>query len=496
MSLDSDVQVDDAAPSPPAAKPGMIVGILAATGIVVSLAQTLVVPIIGALPQIFDTSASTTSWVITVTLLAGAVSTPVVGRLADMYGKRRMVLIALVPFIVGSVVCALATDVATMIAGRGLQGLASGIIPLGISLLHDVLPKEKVGSAIALMSSSMGIGGALGLPIAAAVAEFADWRVLFWTTGLAAAATAGAVWRTIPAAAPPGRPQKFDYVGTAGLAAGLIALLLAVSKGAEWGWTSAATLGCLAATVLVLAPWGWYELKSRSPLVDLRTTARPVVLLTNLASILMGFTMYALNLILPQVMQLPVETGYGLGQSMIQMGLWLAPMGLGMMAVSKLGARISRARGPKVTLTLAGLVIAAGYGATALVLATVGSRSPGPAESAPVLVTLVLLLVAATIVGCGVGLAFGSMPALILSAVPASEKAAANGFNSLMRAVGTTSSAAVVGAVLSAMVQQTGGHAIPTQEGFLLSLVVGCCGALVAAAIASAIPNKAAAPAH
>ncbi|MEE6288495.1 MFS transporter [Georgenia sp. MJ173] len=220
-------------------KPGTIVAVLAVAGIVISLAQTLVVPIIGILPQIFDTSAANTSWVITVTLLVGAVSTPVVGRLADMYGKKRMLLVAIVPFVLGSIVCAVAPNVVVMIVGRGLQGLATGIVPLGISLLHDVLPKEKVGSAIALMSSSMGIGGALGLPVAAAVTEFTSWRVLFWATAAAAAVLAVVVWRTIPAHRPHGNAHSFDYVGAAGLAAALVTLLLGVSKGAEWAGPAA-----------------------------------------------------------------------------------------------------------------------------------------------------------------------------------------------------------------------------------------------------------------
>ncbi len=476
------------APTPATTNPGLVVAVLAMAGIVVSLAQTLVVPIIGALPTIFATSAANTSWVITVTLLVGAVSTPVVGRLADMYGKKRMMLVALAPFVLGSVVCALASDVTVMIVGRGLQGLATGLVPLGISLLHDVLPKERVGSAIALMSSSMGIGGALGLPIAAAVTETTSWRVLFWATAAAAALLAVVVWRTIPAARPHGTDHSFDYVGAAGLAAGLVALLLGVSKGAEWGWTSATTIACFVAAAAILTVWGWYELRRRGPLVDLRTAGTPVVLLTNIASVLIGFAMYAMNLIIPQVMQLPVETGYGLGRSMIEMGLWMAPMGIGMMAVSNLGAWISRTRGPRVTLTIAGLVIATGYGATALVLATVGNRPAG--DGGPVLGALLALLVTTLVAGCGVGLAFGSMPALIMSAVPAHEKAAANGFNSLARSIGTSVSAAVIGAVLGAMTHAVGGHAVPTLGGFVVALLVGCGGALLAAGIAAAIPSR------
>lgn len=471
--------------SPP---PGLIVGILAGTGITVSLAQTLVVPIIGALPDIFGTSPATASWIITVTLLTGAVSTPVAGRLADIYGKKPMMLVALAPFLVGSVICAVSTDVLPMILGRGLQGLASGLIPLGISLIHDLLPRERAGSAIALMSSSMGIGGALGLPVAAAVAQFANWRVLFWVTAAAAAMALLAIWFGIPSLRTATTRTRFDYFGAFGLSLGLIALLLAISKGADWGWGSPVTIGCAAGAVIVLLLWGSWELSRRAPLVDLRTAAQPVVLLTNIASVLIGFTMYAMNLILPQVLQLPVELGYGLGQTMLQMGLWLAPMGLGMMLISRRGAAISATRGPRVTLALAGVVIAVGYALAAVVLLTVGDRAPGQDASAAVIVTtLVLLSLSGLVVGCGIGLAYGSMPALIMSAVPATEKASANGFNALMRSLGTTISAAVVGAVLAVMVTD----GVPSQGGFLVALLIGCGSALVAAVIAFAIPEQA-----
>lgn len=474
-----------------ATKTGPIIAVLAAAGIVVSLAQTLVIPIIGSLPQIFDTSASNTAWIITITLLVGAVSTPVMGRLADMYGKKRMMLIALIPFIVGSIVSALAGDVVTMIVGRGLQGLASGLVPLGIALLHDVLPKDKAGSAIALMSSSMGIGGALGIPIAAAVAQFADWRALFWAITVIAVLVYLAIWRIVPSRTESGQVPGFDFFGAVGLAIGLVSLLLAISKGAEWGWTSTLTLSSFATAVVVLGLWGWYQLHRRNPLVDLRTMAKPVVLLTNIASILIGFTMYAMSLIVPQVMQMPAELGFGLGQSMLQMGLWIAPMGIGMMAVSNLGAWISRTRGPQVTLTISGVVIAMGYGLTAIVLATIGSRAPGNVDPDTILQTLLLILVGTVITGCGVGLAFGAMPALIMGAVPADEKAAANGFNSLMRSLGTTICAAIIGVVLASMSQQFGDSLLPTRAGIIVSLLIGCGVALVAGIIAATIPRKA-----
>jgi MFS family permease len=246
----------------------------------------------------------------------------------------------------------------------------------------------------------------------------------------------------------------------------------------------------LAGGVIVLLAWGWYELRRRGALVDLRTTARPIVLLTNLASVLVGFAMYAMNLIVPQALELPVDLGYGLGQSMLGMGLWIMPMGLGMFAVSKLGAGISRRFRPKTTLIISGVVIAIGYGVAAIVLATIGNRAPGAADASVIVTTLILLCIGTTVVGCGIGLGLGSMPALIMGAVPASEKASANGFNSLMRSLGTTASAAVVGVVLAQMVQQIGGYSIPTLGGLLVSLCIGCGGAILAAALAAAIPGK------
>ena len=179
------------------------------------------------------------------------------------------------------------------------------------------------------------------------------------------------------------------------------------------------------------------ELRIADPLVDLRTTARREVLLTNLASIMVGVAFYAISLVLPQLLQLPKSTGYGLGQSMVVAGLCVAPLGLTMMFVAPLYARISARRGPKVTLMLGMLVIAVGYGAG------IGLMS-APWQT----------VVIAVVVGAGIGLAYSSLPALIIGAVDPSETGAANGLNTLMRSIGTSVSSAVIGMVLAHMSQQ------------------------------------------
>ncbi|MFJ6350907.1 MFS transporter [Streptomyces sp. NPDC092046] len=452
---------------------GGIVGVLALAGIVAALMQTLVVPLIGDLPELLHTSASNASWVITATLLASAVATPVAGRLGDMYGKRRLLLASTVPLVAGSVVCALAGSVAPMVVGRGLQGLGMGVVPLGISLLRDILPIEKLGSSIALMSASMGVGGALGLPFSAAVAEHASWRVLFWVAAGLSLLVGVLVWLVAPAGRIAPVAGRFDVLGALGLGGGLVALLLAVSKGSVWGWGSATTLGLFAAAAVVLGAWVWWELRTREPLVDLRVTARPQVLMTNAASVLVGFSMYAQSLVIPQLLQLPEATGYGLGQSMMAMGLWMAPAGLMMMALSPLGAKLSAARGPKVTLAVGSLVIAVGYLSSLLLMGSTWG-----------------LLVVTLVCNTGVGLAYGAMPALIMGAVPQAETASANSFNTLMRSIGSSVSAAVIGVVLAQLTIDLGGHALPSETGFRVALLIGGGVALAAAAVAALIPVR------
>lgn len=321
-----------------APRTGKVIATLALAGVTAAVMQTLVTPLLADMSTILHTSSSNAAWVVTATLLVAGVCVPISGRLGDMIGKRRMLLACSIPLIAGSVVCALSSSVVPMIVGRGLQGVGMGMIPLGIALLRDVVPAEKLSSSIALVSASMGIGGGIGLPVSAAVAQYADWRFLFWGAAVLAAAVSVMIVAFVPDVPAGAKGQRFDFVGASGLAVGLVCLLLAVSKGADWGWGSTTTLGLIVTAVTVLAAWGWFEWRTTDPLVDLRTTIRPRVLLTNLASVFIGFGMYASMLVVPQLLQFPEATGYGLGQSMLAAGLWMLPGGLMMMVVSPSGA--------------------------------------------------------------------------------------------------------------------------------------------------------------
>ncbi|MFD3838473.1 MFS transporter [Streptomyces sp. NPDC058642] len=461
---------DAPAAAPP--RPNAVVAVLAFAGIVVSLMQTLVIPIVPELPRLLDAPASDTAWAVTATLLAAAVATPVVGRLGDMFGKRRMLLISVVMLIAGSVVCALSDSLVPMIIGRVLQGLASGVIPLGISIMRDELPAERLAGSTALMSASLGIGGALGLPAAALIADNFSWHVLFWTSAALGVVALALVSLFVPES----RVRtggRFDLVGGIGMATGLVCLLLGISKGADWGWTSGTTIGLFVAAVVVLLAWGRFELRADQPLVDLRTTARRQVLVTNLASIAVGFAMFAMSLVLPQLLQLPSQTGYGLGRSMLVAGLVMAPSGLVMMVTAPISAAVSKARGPKTTLMIGALIVAAGYGVNIVLMTEVWH-----------------FVLAACVIGAGIGFTYGSMPALIMGAVPASETAAANSLNTLMRSIGTSSASAIAGVILAQMTTDFGGYALPSESGFKVVLAVGAGAALLAFAVASFIPRQ------
>ncbi|SHI18192.1 MFS transporter [Streptomyces sp. 3214.6] len=449
-----------------------VVAVLALAGIVVSLMQTLVIPIVPELPKLLDAPASDTAWAVTATLLAAAVATPVVGRLGDMVGKRRMLLVSIVLLVSGSVVCALADSLVPMIVGRALQGLSAAVVPLGISILRDTVPAERLAGSTAVMSASLGVGGALGLPTAAFIADNWDWHILFWTS-----AALGVVSLLLVLAFVPESQNRvggrFDLVGSLGLSAGLVSLLLTVSKGADWGWTSATTLGLGVAAVVILAAWGRWELKAKQPLVDLRTTAKPQVLFTNLASVALGFSMFAMSLVLPQLLQLPEQTGYGLGRSMLTVGLVLAPQGLVMMVMSALSAGITKSKGPKVTLMIGALIVASGYGLNIALMSEVWH-----------------LILVSCVIGAGVGFTYGALPALIMGAVDPSQTGAANSLNTLMRSLGTSFASAIAGVILAQMTTDFGGYALPSENGFKVVMAIGAGAALVAFLLATFIPER------
>lgn len=449
---------------------GLVVAVLAIAGLASSFMFTLVVPIQSKLPELLQASREDTAWVVTSTLLAAAVITPIAGRLGDMYGKRRIVLVLLVLLVAGSVIAALSPGIVGVVIGRALQGAVTGVVPLGISILRDVLHEDRVDAAIALISATLGVGGALGLPISALLTERSDWHMLFWVAAGLGAVVFVLVLTIVPVSVLR-TAGRFDYPGAFGLAIGLVGILLAISRGNEWGWTSPPVLIAGLGGIAVLLLWGWYELRIAEPLLDLRVAARRPVLLTNIASIAMGFALFGSNVTYPQLLELPTQVG-GFGLPLLTASLVVMPAGLVMMVLSPFSGKLARTVGPKLLLVLGAISLIAAYGFTLLLSAEVWQ-----------------ILVANLLVGAGIGFGYAAMPMLIMRSVPQTETGASNGLNALFRSLGTSSAAAVVGAVLASSTVMDGDTAVPSPNAFQTAFVLGLGAAVIAMAVALCIPR-------
>lgn len=441
-------------------------------GLAASLTQTMVIPIQAELPRLLGSGAASTAWVVTITLLTAAVFMPISGRLADLYGKQRVLVATAGLLLIGSVVCALADTLLPMLIGRGLQGISMGFIPVGISMIREVTPPAKANSAIAAMSATMGVGGAVGLPLSAWIADAGDWHLMFWLSAVVAAVVLALSWFAVPHVRDE-HPGGLDIVGGLGMAVGLGSFLVGVSKGTTWGWDDGRTIGTIAFGVVVLVAWGFFELRVADPLVDLRASASRPVLLANLAGMAIGFGMMAQMVAIPQLLEMPEATGYGLGQSVLHAGLWMAPGGLVMMAFAPVSSMLITRLGARLTLMIGGTVLGVGY------LVALGLT--GAAWQ---------LMLASCIGSAGVGIGYAALPTLILDAVPMHEAAAAVGLNSLMRSVGTTLAAAAMGTVLTSITMDLGGVAIPRDDAFSMCFVIGALAAFVGVAIAALIPRR------
>ncbi len=449
-----------------------VIAVLCTCGTVVALQQTLVVPLLPDFPSILHTSPENASWLVTVTLLTSAVGTPIVARLADMFGKRLMMIVCLVAVVLGSVTAALSASLLPVVLGRGLQGLGAALIPVGISIMRDELPHDRIGSAVALMSATLGIGGAIGMPLAGVITEHLSWHWLFWLSAIFGSIMLAAVVLVIPESDVRTR-GRFDYGGAILLSIALTALLLAITKGGEWGWTSERTLGLFVLAAVVLAAWAPWELGRGAPLVDLRTSVRRPVLLTNVASVLIGFAMFGNMLSTTQQLQMPEATGYGFGLSVVAAGLAMLPGGLSMVAFAPVSATITRRWGARSTLITGALVIAGGYVARVFLTDAIWQ-----------------IILGATIVSIGTAIAYAAMPTLIMRSVPITETASANGLNTLLRAIGTSTSSATVAALLAASTVTIGGVALPRLDAFQHIYWFAALAALASAAVAVAIPSR------
>ncbi|MFD4407748.1 MFS transporter [Nocardia sp. NPDC058499] len=452
--------------------------VLCTAGVAMSLTQTLIMPLIPMLPGVFDTSASHVTWTVTVTMAVGAVATPIAGRLGDMLGRRRLLLVCVGAVGVGSSVCAVAPSMPVFLAGRALQGLGVAFVAVGISIMREFVPAGRLGAAVGMMSSSLAVGGALGLPFAAFVAQTHGWRVLFWVAAAGSLACLIGI-RTLVPPGGIGTGGRFDVVGALGLGAILLTLLLPLSNGPAWGWTSRITLSLSGMSILISVGWLAYEIRRRDPLLDLRIAALRPVFLGNIIGMMNAFAFYGMELIPIQMLMAPSATPHGLGVSMLTAGLLMAPAGVAAFGSSHLGARLVASRGARFTLVVAGALAITALSALMLALLA-GWEFP-----------ILYLLGITCLIGTSTGMSYATLPTLIMDTVPAEQTGEANGLNALMRIVGLAVAAAVVGMILAdGSIQDPGVNRIaPSAAGYLLATTAALVAAVTSVLAALLLPR-------
>jgi MFS family permease len=445
--------------------------LISVAGLLVSLTQTILIPVLPTLTVSLHTSSTNVEWLLTSTLMAAAVAVPVAGRLADLYGKKKLLLLALVALVAGSLVCAVSSNLGLLVAGRAVTGLSMAAIPLGISLVSAALPPERSGSGIALISAMLGIGGALGLPAAGAIAEHANYHILFWICVAGGASCLAGTAYFVPETPLLAR-GKLDVGGSILLGTALVALLLPLSEAGVWGWGDRRTIGLLAAAAVLFTVFVAVERRLASPVVNVRVNARPALLLTNIASLAVGFALFAILLGTTSYVQAPPAYGYGFGSSILVSSMCLLPSGVFMLIFSLLSPKISARYGPKVTLALGAVIVGLGF----------VERIAAPGY-------LWEVLVGTTLAGIGTGIAYAAMPSLILLAAPSGELAAANSLNSLARTTGSSLASALGGTILAAFTVSLSGVALPSLTAYRVLFAICAGAAALGAAVALVIPT-------
>lgn len=403
------------------------------TAIVSSLGM-LLVPTIAAEMGV---RVSTAQWVLTINLLVGAVATPVMGRLSDGARQKRLLVVSLLVILVGCVVAASAPTFEVLLVGRALQGLTYGIVPVTIALARRQVAPDRVAGAISTLSITVATGIGVGYPLTGMIAGTVDFRAAFWFAALFVVSSVIVVARFVPDDARPrvGR-SSFDLPGAALLGLGLGSLLLGISEGAHWGWTSTWFLGVLALAMVALAAWAAVELRTASPLVNLRVLTRVDVVVANATAIGLGGAMYIGLSVGSLVAQAPQSTGYGMELPVFWAGFVMFPLSVGSLLANRVVRRISR----RVDLA-ALLLIGAG-------LITFASALLWLAHS-----ELWELVCGMFLFGVGMGASYAAMPALIARNVALEELGSSVSFNQVLRTVGsslgTAASAAVIAVHLS-----------------------------------------------
>jgi MFS family permease len=447
--------------------PTLILAVLSLAGLAYAMLSSSVIPALPTMQRALHTSETGIAWLLTAYLLSASVGTAIIGRLGDMHGKERLLLWTLVVLAAGTLLAAVSNSLAVLIVARFIQGASGGIFPLAFGIVRDEFPREKVAGSIGLLSAILGVGAGVGIVLSGVIVEHLNYHWLFWLPLVAVVLAAVATWRFIPES-PVRVPGRINWLAGALMTIGLSIVLLAISETTTWGWGSARTLGLILIGLLFTAAWIAVEVRSDNPLIDMTMMRIRGVWTTNLAAFLLGAGMYASFIVFPQFAQLPTSTGFGFGASVVVSGLYLLPSTVGMTILGMFAGRISARFGSRAALL-------SGTAFTTASFALLAAAHSQPYE----------LLIAAALLGVGIGLAFAALGNLIVQAVSIHQTGVASGMNTVMRTLG----GALGGQLSATFIAANVAHGEPTVTGFTETFAMAT-GFLVVAFLAGLLVPK------
>ena len=442
--------------------------VLAAGGMIYALLQSMVAPALPVIERDLHASATAGAWVLTGYLLSASVLTPIIGRLGDMFGKEHTLVATLVTLAVGTLLAALADNIAVMIVARVIQGAGGAIFPLAFGIIRDEFPRARVAQGIALISAILGIGGGLGIVLAGPIIDALSFHWLFWIPLALVIVVTVATVLFVPES-PIKSPGRINWAGAALLAGWLVCLLVAISEGSSWGWGSARTVALFAGGIVLLVAWVMNEQRAAEPLVDMAMMRIRGVWTVNAAAFLVGAGMYSSFILIPQFVEMPRSAGYGFHADVTQAGLFLVPSTLMMLVTSPIAGRITARVGGRPPLILGSI-------ATSLSFAMLAVAHDQRWE----------IYVAAGILGAGIGLAFASLANLIVAAVRPEQTGVATGMNTVMRSLGGSVGAQIGASIIAGTVVAGG---LPTEEGFTLAFIAASVACGLAALASTLVPR-------
>ncbi len=435
-----------------------------------SLLQSMVLPVLPTLMHELHTTQDTATWLMIGYLLSASVATPILGRIGDMVGKERMLIVTLLALTAGSALAGVAHSIGLMIIARVIQGLGGGVLPISFGIIRDELPAARVRGAVGITAALTAVGGGVGLILAGPIVDNLDYHWLFWLPMIMTAVATVATFLFIPES-PVRTPGRINWGAALLLSAWLVALLIAVSEGPTWGWGSDRVLGLFAATVVCAAGWILVELRSPAPLIDMRMMRIPAVWTANLVALLFGVVMYTAMTFLPQLVQTPEKlAGYGFSASITQSGVYILPMTAGMFVFGVLTGPLSARFGSKAVLVVGGIVTIVPF-----VMFSLGHDRSWQ------------IYTASSLMGVGMGLAFSSMSSIVVEAVPAAQTGVASGMNANIRTIGGAIGSGIGASIVTSGV--TAGHPFPPDSGYTNTFWFLAGAAVLAAAAALIIPN-------